>query len=185
MTLFKVIIAATKACQGLVGAIRFFIPGNQLSKTIEQEWVNLTTHLRTLNLGLVSISFFSAPRGRMCGMKPWHWTTSSLPTYPASEPKFRCVADVGETTAAWSKGSRARLSCRLAALTSSEIGMPFSSTRTCRFEPFFSPIRRVWTSGLSGQWCFDACTICRLPSPRDSLQFVVFGQTSLPINKDR
>ena len=142
--------------------------GINFRKRLNQECVRSTTHRRALNSGLVAISFFSSPRGRIWEMKPLHWATSSLPTYPASRHKWHSVVATGETTAALSKGSRATLSCWLAALTSSEMGMPFSSTRTCRFEPFFSPIRRVWTSRLSGQRCFDASTICCLPSPSDS-----------------
>ena len=81
MILFKVIIAATKASQGLVGAIHFFIPGNQLSKTIEPGVSQLDDPSSHLELGIgLHLFFFSAPRGRMCGMKPWHWATSSLPT---------------------------------------------------------------------------------------------------------
>ncbi len=113
-------------------------------------------------------------------MKPLHWATSSLQTYPASRHKWYSVFVGGETTAALSKGSRAMLSCWLAALTSSEMGMPFSSTRMCRIEHFYPPIRRVWNSGLSGQRCFDARTLCCLPSPSDPLSFIVFGQIALP-----
>ena len=143
--------------------------GINFRKRLNQECVSSTTHRRALNSGLIAISFFSSPRGRICGIKPLPWATSSLPTYPASRHKWHSVVVGGETTAALSKVSRAMLSCWLAALRSSEMGMPFSSTRMCRFEPFFSPIRRVWTSGLSSQRCFDARTICCLPSPSDPL----------------
>jgi len=111
--------------------------GINFRKRLNQECVRSTTHRHALNSGLIAISFFSSPRGRICGMKPLPWATSSLPTYPASRHKWHSVVVGGETTVALSKVSRATLSCWLAALTSSEMGMPFSSTRICHFEPFF------------------------------------------------
>ena len=61
MTLFKVIIAATKACQGQVEAIRFFIPGNQLSKTIEPGVSQLNGPSSHLELGIGLPLFFLCP----------------------------------------------------------------------------------------------------------------------------
>ena len=61
MTLFKVIIAATKAGQELVGAIRFFIPGNQLSKTIEPGVSQLDDPSSHLELGIGLHLFFLCP----------------------------------------------------------------------------------------------------------------------------
>ena len=58
MTLFKVIIAATKAGQELVGVIRFFIPGNQLSKTIEPGVSQLDDPSSRLELGIGLHLFF-------------------------------------------------------------------------------------------------------------------------------
>ena len=61
MILFKVIIAATKAGQELVGAIRFFIPGNQLSKTIEPGVSQLDDPSSHLELGIGLHLFFLCP----------------------------------------------------------------------------------------------------------------------------
>ena len=61
MTLFKVIIAATKSGQELLGAIRFFIPGNQLSKTIEPGVSQLDDPSSCLELGIGLHLFFFCP----------------------------------------------------------------------------------------------------------------------------
>ena len=61
MTLFKVIIATTKAGQELLGAIHFFIPGNQLSKTIEPGVSQLDDPSSRLELGIGLHLFFLCP----------------------------------------------------------------------------------------------------------------------------
>ena len=135
---------------------------------MNQECVSSTIHRRALKSGLIAISFFSSPRGPICGIKLLPWATSSLPTYPASRHKWHSVVVGGETTAALSKGSRAMLSCWLAALTSSEMGMPFSSTRICHFEPFFprsvgfGPVDSL-ASGASMLALSAACQVQAIP----------------------
>ena len=74
----------------------------------------------------------------MCVKQPLHCASCSLSTSHASKHKFRFAAGVGETTSALSKGSRAKVSCRLAALDSSEMRTPISSIRICRFFSLFS-----------------------------------------------
>lgn len=61
---------------------------------------------------------------------------------------LRSVLFFCATTLFFSKTSRETLSCRLAPLTTSDKGTPFSSTSRCRFVPFFSPICRVGADGF-------------------------------------
>ncbi len=120
---------------------------------------------------------FSSPRGGMWRMKPLNITAFSLSTYVASRQSFYGGDSFpGATTPSLSKESSDTLSCRLAPLTTSDRGTPFSSTSKYRFVPFFSPIRRVWADGIFREWCLDARPVGRLPEPGDTLQGGVFCQ---------
>ena len=149
MILFKTIIAAANVLSAMYERSVFSYRGINLRNRLNHECANSTTQRRALNEGSFSIDFFSSPRGRMWGMKPLESTVSSLPTYAASRQRFCGVSfSFGATTLFFSKTSRETLSCRLAPLTTSDKGTPFSSTSRCRFVPFFSPIRRVWAYGF-------------------------------------
>ena len=181
MTLFKTIIAAANVLSAMYERSVFSYRGTNLRNRLNHECANSTTQRRALNEGSFSINFFSSPRGRMWGMKPWDTTVSSLPTYAASRQRF-CGVSVrsGATTLFWSKESRKTLSCRLAPLTTSDKGTPFSSTRIWRFVPFFSPIRRVWADRFFRKRRLDVRPIGRLPEPGDTFQGIVFSQPALP-----
>lgn len=181
MTLFSTIIAAAKAFNALYERSVFSYRGINLRNRLNQEWANSTIHLRALNVGFLSINFFSSPLGRMWGTKPLAMTTSSLPTYAASRHKFcGSVSSEGEATRPFSKESRGTLSCRLAPVTTIDKGAPFSSTRRFRFDPFFSPVGRVRPDRLLREGCFDVRSVGSLPEPSDPLHFVVFGQSAPP-----
>jgi len=156
MTLFKTIIAAANVLSAMYERSVFSYRGINLRNRLNHECANSTTHRRALNDGSFSINFFSSPRGRMWGMKPLDITVSSLPTYAASRQRFCGVFSFpGAITLSFSKESSDTLSCRLAPLTTSDKGTPFSSTSKCRFVPFFSPIRWVWADGFSGERCLN------------------------------
>ena len=181
MTLFKTIIAAANVLSAMYERSVFSYRGTNLRNRLNHECANSTTQRRALNDGSFSINFFSSPRGRMWGMKPWDTTVSSLPTYAASRQRF-CGVSVrsGATTLFCSKESRKTLSCRLAPLTTSDKGTPFSSTSRCRFVPFFSPIRWVGADGFLRKRCLDVRPVCRLPKPGDTFHGIVFSQPTLP-----
>lgn len=181
MILFKTIIAAANVLSAMYERSVFSYRGISLRKRLNHECASSTTHRRALNDGSLSIIFFSWPRGRICGMNPWEMTVSSLPTYAASRQRFCGVSFWAGLAARFlSKESRETLSCRLAPLTTSDKGTPFSSTSKCRFVPFFSPIRRVWTDGFFRQRCLNVRTVGRLPEPGDTFQGIVLSQSSLP-----
>jgi|GEM_PF-2962988 len=181
MTLFKTIMAAANVLSAIYERSVFSYRGINLRNRLNHECANSTTHRRALNEESFSINFFSSPRGRMWGMKPLDLTVSSLPTYAASRQRF-CGASssFGATTLFFSKTSRETLSCRLAPLTTSDKGTPFSSTSTCRFVPFFSPIRRVGADGFLRKRCLDVRPVGRLPEPSDTFHGIVFSQPALP-----
>lgn len=181
MTLFSAIIAAAKAFSALYERSVFSYLGINLRNRLNQEWASSTIHLRALNAGSFSISFFSSPLGRMWGTKPLAMTTSSLPTYAASRHKFcGSVSSEGKATRPFNKESRGTLSCRLAPVTTIDKGAPFSSTRRFRFDPFFSPVGRVRPDRLLREGCLDVRSVGSLPEPGDPLHFVIFGQPSPP-----
>lgn len=156
MILFKTIIAAANVLSAMYERSVFSYRGINLRNRLNHECANSTTHRRALNDGFLSISFFSSPLGRIWGMNPLEITVSSLPTYAASRQRFCEVSFFsGLTTLFLSKESRETLSCRLAPLTTSDKGTPFSSTSKCRFVPFFSPIRWVWTDRFFCKRCLD------------------------------
>ena len=127
------------------------------------------------------MSFFSSPLGLMCGTKPLAFAVSSFPTYAASRQRFCRVSFVaGSTIRPFSSGSRETLSWRLAPVTTSDKGTPFSSTRRFRFVPFFSPVRRVRPDGLLRQRRLDVRSAGRLPDPANSLHLIVLGQPAPP-----
>lgn len=181
MILFKTIIAAANVFSAMYERSVFSYRGINLRNRLNHECASSTTHRRALNEGSLSINFFSSPRGRMWGMNPWDRTVSSLPTYAASRQRFCGVSFCsGATTLFFSKESRETLSCRLAPLTTSDKGTPFSSTSKCRLVPFFSPIRRVWADGFFRKRCLDVRTVGRLPEPGDTFHSIVFSQPALP-----
>lgn len=178
MTLFKTIIAAARALNALYDRSVFSYRGMSLRNRLNQECASSTTHRRGLNDGSRSISFFSSPLGRMCGMKPFSFATASFPTYAASRQRFWVsFSSLGFTTRPLSSGSSALLSCSFAAVTTSDKGTPFSSTRIFRLVPFFSPVRRVRPDRLLRQRRFDHRAVCGLPEPTNACQFIVFRQT--------
>ena len=146
MTLFSTIIAAANSHKALYDRSVFSYRGASFLNRLNQEWVSSTTHLRALNVVSFSISFFSSPRGRMWGIKPLSTATASFPVYPASRHKFCGCSPLffGSSTRAFNRESNTTLSCRLAPVTTSDKGTPFSSTKILLLLPFFSPIRRVW-----------------------------------------
>ncbi len=159
----------------------FSYRGTNFRNRLNHECASSTTHRRGLKSGSLSIIFFSSPRGRIWGMKPLSMTVASLPTYAASRQRFCGVPSCsGATTLHFSKESRDTLSCRLAPLTTSDKGAPFSSTSRCRFVPFFSPIRRVRTDGFLRERRFDVRAIGRLPEPGNPLHGIVFSQSAAP-----
>ena len=181
MILFKTIIAAANVLSAMYERSVFSYRGISLRKRLNHECANSTTQRLALNDGFLSIIFFSSPRGRMWGMNPWEMTVSSFPTYAASRQRFCGVSFwAGLATRFISKESRETLSCRLAPLTTSDKGTPFSSTSKCRFVPFFSPIRRVWADRFFCKWCLNVRTVRRLPEPGDTFHGIVLGQSSLP-----
>jgi len=181
MALFKTIIAAAKVLSAMYERSVFSYRGTNLRNRLNHECANSTTHRRALNEGSFSINFFSSPRGRMWGMKPLDSTVSSLPTYAASRQRFCGVSSsFGATTLFFNKTSRETLSCRLAPLTTSDKGTPFSSTSRCRFVPFFSPIRRVGADGFLGKRGLDVRPVSRLPKPGYTFHGIVFSQPALP-----
>ena len=181
MTLFKTIIAAANVLSAMYERSVFSYRGINLRNRLNHECANSTTHRRALNEGSFSINCFSSPRGRMCGINPLETTVSSLPTYAASRQRFCGVSSFfGVTTLFFSKESREMLSCRLAPLTTSDKGTPFSSTNKCRFVPFFSPIRWVGADGFLRKRCLDVRPVCRLPKPGDTFHGIVFSQPTLP-----
>ena len=181
MTLFKTIIAAARALSALYERSVFSYRGASLRNRLNQEWASSTTHLRALKVGSVSMSFFSSPLGLMCGMKPLAFAVSSLPTYAASRQRFWAMSFVaGLAIRPFSSASRQTLSWRLAPVTTSDKGTPFSSTRRFRFVPFFSPVRRVGSDGLLCQRRFDVRSVGRLPDPADSMHFIVLSKAAPP-----
>jgi hypothetical protein len=165
MILFRVIIAAASMLRARYERSVFSYRGTNLRKRLNQEWASSTTHLRALNVGSRSISFFSSPLGRIWGVKPFFSATSPLPTYPASRQRF-CVASLsspGRRILSVSNGSRETLSCRLAPLTTSDKGTPCSSTNRLRLVPFFSPICWIGTDRFLGQRRFDIRPVGRFP----------------------
>ena len=181
MTLFRTIMAAANVLSAIYERSVFSYRGINLRNRLNHECANSTTHLRALNEGSFSINCFSSPLGRMCGMNPLECTVSSLPTYAASRQRFcRISLSLGATTLFFSKTSSETLSCRLAPLTTSDKGTPFSSTSKCRFVPFFSPIRRVGADGFLRKWCFDVGAVSRLPEPSYAFHGIVLSQATLP-----
>jgi len=181
MTLFKTIMAAANVLSAIYERSVFSYRGINLRNRLNHECANSTTHLRALNEESFSINFFSSPRGRMCGMNPLDITVPSLPTYAASRQRFCGVSSsFGATTLFFSKTSRETLSWRLAPLTTSDKGAPFSSTSRCRFVPFFSPIRRVRANGFLSKRGLDVRPVGRLPEPGDTFHGIVFSQPALP-----
>jgi len=181
MTLFKTIIAAANVLSAMYERSVFSYRGINLRNRLNHECANSTTHRRALNEGSVSINFFSSPRGRMWGMNPLDITVSSLPTYAASRQRFCGVSSFsGVITLFFSKESRETLSCRLAPLTTSDKGAPFSSTSKCRFVPFFSPIRWIGADGFLRKRSLDVRPVGRLPEPGDTFHGIVFSQPVLP-----
>ena len=175
------IIAAAKDVRAIYARSVFSYRGTNFRKRLNHEWLSSTTHLRALKVGSFSISFFSSPLGRIWGMKPLASTVSSLPTYAASRHRF-CLMSLpsGDKSLAFSKGSSDTLSCRLAPLTTSDKGTPISSTKICRFVPFFSPIRRVRPDGFLRKRCFDVRPIGCFPKPGNTFKGIIFGQTASP-----
>lgn len=186
MTLFKMIIAAAKAFNALYERSVFSYRGTSLRNRLNQEWASSTIHLRALKVGSLSINFFSSPLGRIWGINPLDVTTSSFPTYAASRQRFKGVLpSSGSNIRPFSNGSKEILSCRLAPVTTSDKGMPFSSTSRLRFVPFFPPIRGVRSNGFLCQWRFNVRPICSFPKPSDPFQFIVFNQSTPPnVQKD-
>lgn len=181
MTLFKTIIAAANVLSAMYERSVFSYRGINLRNRLNHECASSTTHRRALNVGSFSINCFSSPRGRMWGVNPLERTVSSLPTYAASRQRFCGVSSfLGAATLFFSKTSSDTLSCRLAPLTTSDKGAPFSSTNRGRFVPFFSPIRRVGANGFLSKRSLDVRSVSRLPEPSDTFQGVVFSQTALP-----
>jgi hypothetical protein len=182
MILFRTIIAAASILSATYDKSVFSYRGINLRKRLNQECASSTTHLRALNVGSLSISFFSSPLGRMWGIKPFSTTTPSFPTYPASRQRFWSVllSSFGTKTRSFNNGSRDMLSCRLAPLTTSDKGTPRSSTSKLRFVPFFSPIRGVGTNGFSSKRRFNIRSVRSFPEPGDSFHFVILGQSSQP-----
>lgn len=181
MILFKTIIAAGKVLSAMYERSVFSYRGINLRNRLNHECANSTTHRRALNDGSLSINFFSSPRGRMWGMNPWDKTVSSLPTYAASRQRFCGVSLCsGPTTLLFSRESRKTLSCRLAPLTTSDKGTPFSSTSKCRLVPFFPPIRRVWADGFFRKRRLDVRAVGSLPELGDTFHGIVFSQPALP-----
>ncbi len=181
MILFKTIIAAANVLSAMYERSVFSYRGINLRNRLNHECANSTTHRRALNEGSFSINCFSSPRGRMCGMNPLDSTVSSLPTYAASRQRFcRVSSFFGAITLFFSKGSRETLSCRLAPLTTSDKGTPFSSTSKCRFVPFFSPIRRVGADGFLRKRRLDVGAVGSPPEPGDTFHGIVFSQAALP-----
>ena len=159
----------------------FSYRGINLRNRLNHECANSTTHRRALNEESFSINFFSSPRGRMWGVNPLDSTVSSLPTYAASRQRFCGVSSFsGVITLLFSNESRKTLSCRLAPLTTSDKGAPFSSTSRCRFVPSFSPIRRVRANGFLSKRGLDVRPVGRLPEPGDTFHGIVFSQPALP-----
>lgn len=181
MTLFKTIIAAANVLSAMYERSVFSYRGINLRNRLNHECANSTTHRLALNDGSFSINFFSSPRGRMWGTKPFDITVSSLPTYAASRQRFcRVFSLSGVITLAFSKESSDTLSCRLAPLTTSDKGAPFSSTSKCRFVPFFSPIRRVGSDGFLSKRRLDVRSVGRLPEPGDTFHGIVLSQSASP-----
>lgn len=181
MTLFKTVIAAANVLSAMYERSVFSYRGINLRNRLNQECANSTTHRRALNEGFFSINCFSSPRGRMWGMNPLDSTVSSLPTYAASRQRFCGVPSFsGAITLLFSKESRETLSCRLAPLTTSDKGAPFSSTSKCRFVPFFSPIRWVGADRFLRKRCLNVRPVGRLPEPGDTFHGIVFSQPALP-----
>jgi hypothetical protein len=174
-------MAAANVLSAMYERSVFSYRGINLRNRLNHECANSTTQRRALNEGSFSINFFSSPRGRMWGMNPLDITVSSLPTYAASRQRFcREASFSGAIALSFSKESRKTLSCRLAPLTTSDKGAPFSSTSKCRFVPFFSPIRRVGADGFLRKRCLDVRPVGRLPEPGDTLHGIVFSQPALP-----
>ena len=181
MILFWTIMAAANVLSAMYERSVFSYRGISLRNRLNHECANSTTHRRALNEGSFSINCFSSPRGRMWGMNPLESTVSSLPTYAASRQRFRGVSSfLGAITLFFSSTSRETLSCRLAPLTTSDKGTPFSSTSRCRFVPFFSPIRWVGADGFLRKRCLDVRPVCRLPKPGYTFHGIVFSQPTLP-----
>ena len=186
MTLFKMIIAAAKAFNALYERSVFSYRGTSLRNLLNQEWASSTIHLRALKVGSLSINFFSSPLGRIWGINPLDVTTFSFPTYAASRQRFKGVLpSSGAKIRPFNNGSKEILSCRLAPVTTSDKGTPFSSTSRLRFVPFFSPIRGVRSNGFLCEWRFNVRAICSFPKPSDPFQFIVFNQSTAPnVQKD-
>src|SRR3989442_3903176 len=72
------------------------------------------------------------------------------------------------------------MSWRFAPLTTSDRGTPRSSTNKLRFLPFFSPIRRIGSDALDGQWGLNQGPIDALPLPSDAFHVVILGQACPP-----
>ena len=181
MILFKTIMAAANVFSAIYERSVFSYRGINLRNRLNHECASSTTHRRALNDGSFSINFFSSPRGRMWGMNPLDITVSSFPTYAASRQRF-CRVDFcsGVATLFFSNESRKTLSCRLAPLTTSDKGTPFSSTSICRFVPFFPPIGRVGAGRFLRQRRFNVGSVGRLPEPGYTFHGLVFSQPTLP-----
>ena len=181
MILFRTIMAAANVLSAMYERSVFSYRGISLRNRLNHECANSTTHRRALNEGSFSINCFSSPRGRMWGINPLESTVSSLPTYAASRQRFRGVSSFrGAITLFFSSTSRETLSCRLAPLTTSDKGTPFSSTSRCLFVPFFSPISRVGADGFLRKRRLDVRPVGRFPEPGDSFHGIVFSQSTLP-----
>ena len=182
MILFRTIIAAANVLSAIYERSVFSYRGISLRNRLNHECANSTTHRRALNEGSFSINCFSSPRGRMWGMNPLESTVSSLPTYAASRQRFCGVPSFfwGAITLFFSSTSRETLSCRLAPLTTSDKGTPFSSTSRCLFVPFFSPISRVGADGFLRKRRLDVRPVGRFPEPGNAFHGIVFSQSTLP-----
>ena len=156
MILLRTIIPAASAVKALYDKSVFSYRGTSLRNRLNQECASSTTHRRAVKPGLRSISFFSSPRGRMCGIYPLARAMFSLPTYPASRQRlWNCISCCGMATRAFSRGSKETLSWRFAPQTTNDKGTPCSSTRIFLLLPFFSPIGWVRPNRLLCKRCFN------------------------------
>src|SRR5690606_36123417 len=71
-------------------------------------------------------------------------------------------------------------SCRLAPSTTIDNGTPRPSTSRLRFDPFFSPVRRVAPHRLLRQRRLAHRPVYTLPLPGNAGQIIVLGQPGAP-----
>jgi hypothetical protein len=160
---------------------------NSLRNRLNQLWHTSTTQRRAFLFGSRFLASTSVRR-------PTKWGNIALRLYVlqrtlASIPGIGThvlAAPLGWSFALDQNGlqqlgwSSCVTSCSLALVTTSDNGTPRPSTSRCLLLPFFFPVRRVWPHGLLCHGRFEHGAINTLPSLRDALHLVIFGQSRLP-----